>query len=164
MHLLLIIGLVVILGFGATLFLAPKAQAPSAQNSDQIPNTEMVDPLAGQLPAGAPADASEAAAMESYVYKDGTFTKSGTYTSPAGKENVTISLTIAKDVITDAMFKGDATNPGSIKNQGKFAEGYRAVVVGKKIDDVKLTVVNGSSLTPIGFMDALSQIKKEAAM
>ncbi len=36
------------------------------------------------------------------------------------------------------------------------------VVVGKKIDEVQLTKVAGSSLTPKGFMDALEKVKTEA--
>ncbi|KXK09170.1 MAG: hypothetical protein UZ21_OP11001000228 [Microgenomates bacterium OLB22] len=47
--------------------------------------------------------------------------------------------------------------------QGLFAEGYKTQVVGKSIDELKLDVVNGSSLTPKGFEDALQKIKTEAA-
>ena len=96
------------------------------------------------------------------TYKDGVYKASGTYTSPAGKETVAISLTLANDVVTAATFKGDATNPGSKNWQGKFSEGFTQVVVGKKIEDISLTVVNGSSLTPKGFTDALSKVKAEA--
>jgi 23S rRNA (uracil1939-C5)-methyltransferase len=35
-------------------------------------------------------------------------------------------------------------------------------VVGKNIEELNLTVVNGSSLTPKGFMDALAKIKVDA--
>lgn len=95
-------------------------------------------------------------------YADGTYGKSGLYTSPAGSEEVAISITLKDDIVTDATFKGAATNPGSVKNQEKFAQGFKDVVVGKPIDSIALTVVNGSSLTPKGFMDALEQIKTEA--
>ncbi len=98
------------------------------------------------------------------VYADGAYTQSGTYTSPAGEETVTISITLADDVIASATFSGDATNPGSINNQAKFAAGYSDLVVGKNIDEVALTVVNGSSLTGIGFMEALEAIKDEARL
>jgi hypothetical protein len=39
---------------------------------------------------------------------------------------------------------------------------YKQYVVGKKIDEVQLTKVSGSSLTPQGFNDALAKIKAEA--
>lgn len=96
------------------------------------------------------------------TYADGTYTMSGAYVSPAGRETVTVSVTLANDIITDASFTGDATNPSSVRNQGRFAEGYSALVVGKDIDTVELGVVNGSSLTGIGFNDALTQIKADA--
>lgn len=93
------------------------------------------------------------------VYKNGIYTNKGTYTSPAGEEHVEVSITLTDDIITSATWKGEATNPGSIRWQGEFSKGFSAAVVGKKIDEVALTVVNGSSLTPKGFMDALQKVK-----
>lgn len=95
-------------------------------------------------------------------YKDGTYTKTGTYNSPAGSEQVEVTLTLKGDIVTDAVFVGKATNPGSKMAQSAFAAGFKTLVVGKNIDDIKLTVVNGSSLTPKGFMDALVKIQAEA--
>lgn len=108
------------------------------------------------------ADNGSAPIVASSVYADGSYTKTGTYTSPAGTETVVISLTIEDDKVIDATFTGKATNPGSIQNQAKFSAGFEGQVVGKPIDSIALTVVNGSSLTPKGFMDALSQIKTAA--
>lgn len=102
---------------------------------------------------------SEAAVIN---YKDGTYTADGNYTSPAGQEEVGVTLTLANGVVTDASFEGKATNPGSKMMQGKFSEGYKAMVVGKSIDEISLGVVNGSSLAPKGFMDAVAKIKAEA--
>jgi uncharacterized protein with FMN-binding domain len=96
------------------------------------------------------------------TYKNGTYTSTGVYKSPAGEESVKVSLTIENDVVTNATFVGNATNPGSVKNQGLFSEGYKQYVVGKKIDAISLDVVNGSSLTPKGFMDAVQKIKAQA--
>ncbi len=95
-------------------------------------------------------------------YKDGTYSATGNYTSPAGGEEVSVGITLVNNIVTDATFTGKATNPGSIFNQGHFKEGFKEKVVGKSIDDISLTVVNGSSLTPKGFMDALAKIKAEA--
>lgn len=98
------------------------------------------------------------------TYKDGTYTQTGVYNSPAGGESVTVSVTLKDGVVTNSTFKGSATNKASINNQGKFAAGFSGVVVGQPVDSIALTVVNGSSLTPKGFMDALSKIKSEAKM
>lgn len=96
------------------------------------------------------------------AYKDGSYKATGSYTSPAGEETIDISITLKDDAIVAATFTGNAVNPGSKNWQGKFSEGYEAVVVGKKIDELSLSVVNGSSLTPKGFMDAVADIKVEA--
>lgn len=95
-------------------------------------------------------------------YKDGTYSSIGTYTSPAGKEEVGVSLTLRDNVITSVTFTPKATNEVSIKLQGMFSSGYKELVVGKDINTVKLDKVSGSSLTPKGFNDAIEKIKLQA--
>lgn len=95
-------------------------------------------------------------------YIDGTYSSTGTYTSPAGSEEIFITLVIKDDTISGATFEGKATHPTSIKLQTQFGEGFSQAVVGKSIDSLALTVVNGSSLTPKGFMDALTKIKTQS--
>jgi len=96
------------------------------------------------------------------MYKDGSYTADGAYQSPAGGEGVTVSLTVKNDIVTDAMFSGDATHKKSIAMQAAFAEGFKEQVVGKSLDEVSVGVVNGSSLTGEGFMAAVTKIKSEA--
>ncbi len=103
------------------------------------------------------------AADTAQKYEDGTYAATGNYISPAGAESVDVTVTLDDGVITDATFHGNATHPTSMKKQADFATGFEAQVVGKSIDDVSLGVVNGSSLAPKGFMDALVKIKAEAA-
>lgn len=79
-------------------------------------------------------------------------------------EQVHVSVTLDGGNIVDASFEGKAVNPRSLLFQGKYAAGFTQYVVGKPIDELALTVVNGSSLTPVGFMDALAKIKAEAAI
>ena len=100
--------------------------------------------------------------VDSGGYKDGTYSATGNYTSPAGAEEVAITITLKDDVITAAEFDGKATHPTSRKMQDKFDAGFQEVVVGKAIDGLSLTVVNGSSLAPKGFMSALEKVKAEA--
>lgn len=97
-------------------------------------------------------------------YQDGTYSATGTYVSPAGSEMVDVSLTITGDVVTNSSFQGKASNPTSVRMQSQFAQGYRTFVVGKNVDELDLTVVNGSSLTPKGFEDAVMKIKAQAAV
>lgn len=95
-------------------------------------------------------------------YKDGTYSAVGKYISPAGPEEIGVTLVIAQNKITDAVLDIKATNEVSRQLQDAFAAGFKTEVVGKSIDEVSLTVVNGASLTPKGFMNALEQIKSES--
>jgi hypothetical protein len=101
-------------------------------------------------------------AAAAHTYTNGTFAATGNYRSPAGSEAVNVTITLKDDVITDATFVGTATAPKSVTMQGKFAAGFKEAVVGKSIDSLSLNIVNGSSLTPMGFMDAVAKIKAEA--
>ncbi|MFA4872337.1 MAG: hypothetical protein WC659_00170 [Patescibacteria group bacterium] len=95
-------------------------------------------------------------------YKDGTYTAVGNYVSPGGPEEVGITLTLKDDTIVDTSFEMKAFRPKSIEMQTAFAENYKQFVVGKNIDEVNLSKVSSSSLTPKGFNDALEKIKQQA--
>jgi uncharacterized protein with FMN-binding domain len=165
--------------FGSSLAIAALSLAiagcssSTADTTTPVDNTVMQADSSSSVDAMMPADgtsssswsatSSESAmAPSAAAYKDGTFAATGGYQSPAGPETVDVSLTLKNGTITDATFKGNATGPMSIKNQGKFAAGFKEQVVGKSIDSLSLGVVNGSSLTPKGFMDAVEKIKAEA--
>lgn len=96
------------------------------------------------------------------IYKNGTFSADGVYRSPAGGESVHVTLVLKDDVVTDVTFSGDATHKKSIEMQAAFGGGIKEKVVGKSLDEVSVTVVNGSSLTSGGFMQAVTKIKAEA--
>ena len=95
-------------------------------------------------------------------YKDGTYSAIGSYDSPGGLDRLGVSVTIANDVVTDSsltLMPGDRT---SSRYQQAFAGGYKAQVIGKAVDSIHLDTVSGSSLTPIGFDQALAAIKAKA--
>ena len=102
------------------------------------------------------------AAMIESSYKDGIYEAEGEYTSPGGAESIDVSLTLKNGVIEDATITSNATRPISRQMQSSFIEGYKEVVIGKNIDDLNLTKVSKSSLTPKGFNDAVAKIKAEA--
>jgi uncharacterized protein with FMN-binding domain len=95
-------------------------------------------------------------------YKDGTYEAIGEYTNPASREELNVTVTLKDGVITAASFTGTPDNATTTRMQTNFRNGFEEVVVGKSLDEVALTVVNGSSLTPKGFMDALNKVKAEA--
>lgn len=157
----LIIGLAAIAVIGvAVLTMGGPKNTETAQQTTPTVMEATAAPSA--MPSGE-AMAMEGTSEMAGAYKAGKYTAEGGYTSPAQPETVTVDLVLSADgTITDVNFKGNATNPTSIKLQGMFAGGYKELVVGKKIDEVKLDKVSGSSLTPIGFNDAIEKIKAEA--
>ena len=96
------------------------------------------------------------------VYKDGTYSADGNYNSPGGPDSVSVSLTLKDNIVTDATVTPKPGDKVSAKYQDIFISGYKQYVVGKNINDINLSKVSGSSLTPIGFNDALNKIKAEA--
>jgi len=95
-------------------------------------------------------------------YKNGTYTAEGNYISPGGDEQILVKLTLKDEVIKDSQVESKVVRPNSKKFQKIFIENYKQFVIGKKIDEIKLDKVSGSSLTPKGFNDALEKIKTEA--
>lgn len=96
------------------------------------------------------------------VYKDGTYSATGNYVSPGGQEQVQVQVTLANNIITDVSFQADSVSPISQNFQKVFGENYKPLVIGKNINELKLSKVSGSSLTPKGFNDAIEKIKLEA--
>jgi uncharacterized protein with FMN-binding domain len=103
-------------------------------------------------------DTSTAAA----TYKDGTYTQTGSYNSPGGTESLKVTITLADGVVTDTSAVGSKRSDDSAFYSSQFIENYKSLVVGKKISDIKLSKVSGSSLTPQGFNAALTKIKTDA--
>src|SRR5690606_35922471 len=109
-------------------------------------------------------DANTNTGAEATSYRDGEYTVTGHYTSPAGPETIKVTLTLQDNVVTDAEVVAEATNQISIMRQGEFVGGYKAQVIGKNLNEVNVGKVAGSSLTPKGFNEAVEQIKAQAAM
>lgn len=142
---------------------APSSTAPtSTSSSSASASTSSAAPTSSEAAASSStADPTTAAAAAS-TYADGTYTATGSYSSPGGTETISISLTLSDDVITAATAEGEATGGPSSQYQGEFEENFAALIVGKDIDDVSLDKVAGSSLTSGGFNAAVETIKSDA--
>lgn len=105
---------------------------------------------------------SEASEASDGSYKDGSYEAAGSYRTPGGNEEITVKVTLKNSVIATVDLERDPTTREAEEYQGKFVSGYKELVVGKKIDEVELTRVAGSSLTPNGFNQALETIKNDA--
>lgn len=164
-------GIAIIAIFGAVVawFLGKPTKnvmAPAEEDAGALKKTEGALEKAKESTVMEPKEdakaPSETGVMTVGTYKDGAYSAGGAYTSPAGPESVEVTLMLKDGAVTNVTFKGNAENPKSKMFQEKFGEGISAQVVGKSVDSLDLAVVNGSSLTPKGFMDALEKIKQEA--
>lgn len=95
-------------------------------------------------------------------YKDGTYTASGTYQTPETKEEITVTLSIKDNTVSSVSIEADSNERESREYIARFKSGISGEIVGDKVDSISLTRVNGSSLTPKGFMVALNSIKSQA--
>lgn len=94
-------------------------------------------------------------------YTDGRYTAKGWYGSLPS--NIDVTLTLDDGVIRDVEVMPQATDPTSRDYQERFADAVPRVVEGRRIDEVELSRVAGSSGTPDGFNDALDRIEADAA-
>ncbi|MBT2522823.1 hypothetical protein [Arthrobacter sp. ISL-28] len=128
---------------------APSAQeTPSAASETAAP--------------GSSALASSGAEGSGASYKDGTYTADGTYKSPNGTETVGVQLTLASGKVSAVDITQHPSNPNTRKFQGEFAGGIAEQVVGKSLDEIKVSKIAGSSLTSGGFNQAVEAIKTQA--
>ncbi|MBT4936833.1 hypothetical protein HON22_02850 [Candidatus Peregrinibacteria bacterium] len=121
-------------------------------NTEEI-NTEKVEAV----------EETPAEEVTSNSYKNGSYTQSGSYASPAGSESISVTLSISDDTVSSVSVNPNATHEVSKKFQGKFASGISTQVVGKKLSELgSIGAVNGSSLTGGGFNTAIASIKSSA--
>lgn len=109
-----------------------------------------------------PSTGSTGSVSSGAVYKDGTYTADGSYSTPESVEKISVTVTLADDVITNVEVTGTPTKRESEQYQGQFIGGISSEVVGKKIDEISVSRVAGSSLTSGGFNKAIDEIKAEA--
>ncbi|WP_375383757.1 hypothetical protein [uncultured Microbacterium sp.] len=155
-----------IAGVAGMLALAGCAATPTttggAATSAAAPPTTSAESSAAA--SGAASDAAtEAPAASSSTYKDGSYTAEGSYVTPESVESITVTVTLADDVITAVEIVGEPQKADSKQYQSQFIGGVSEAVVGKDIDEISVSRVAGSSLTSGGFNQAIEQIKAEAA-
>lgn len=101
--------------------------------------------------------------VELSKYVDGEYFAEGPYKDPAGDEDMGVTLTIENDLVTAVDIDENAQNSTSSIYQNLFIDGIEVLVVGVALDDIEeFDNVNGASLTPKGFQDAVESIRVEA--
>lgn len=165
------IGSVVILGvLFATVVLGKQSSNSSTPVADQTSSNNSnpkTNPTNSQNQKTTPVVITQTPPIDTpkkatYLYKDGTYSATGSYMSPGGMDKLSVTLTLKNDIITSVSVTPQAGDRTSSRYQNMFISGYQQYVLGKDIANVSLTKVSGSSLTPKGFDDALKQIKSQA--
>lgn len=152
-----IIGIIVValIAIAATAVIIATSKKDDTANTSDNNTTQTAD-------TSDTTDSANSATDSSSTFKDGTYTATGGYQTPGGQESIDLTVTLSGNTITDAKVVQNASGGEAAEYQSKFASGYRSLVVGKKITDVSLTRVAGSSLTPVGFNNAISDIENQA--
>ena len=148
--------IIVLIGIAATAVIVIN-NANNSSESTQTTDTTV--PSTTSTGSSNPNDASSTA-----NYKDGTYSATGSYSTPNGQESIELTVTIAGGVITSTSLVENARSGEAREYQADFASGYKTLVIGKKVDEVSLSRVAGSSLTSNGFNRALETIKTDAAV
>jgi len=152
---LAVLVLIAIMVFGAKALSSQDSKVQTAASG----TTESVrsgDTASTSQPADTPAKDNSSA------YKDGSYEAAGNYRSPGGDQSIRIKVTLQDGKVTDTSAESGAVDGTSRDFQSKFISAYKDQVVGKKLDEVNLDRVSGSSLTPQGFNDAIDKIKASA--
>ena len=119
--------------------------------------------MAGVRPtaaADAGATSAQSTLSEDSIYADGVYTTTGQYGGLPS--SITVTVTLVDDVVTAVSVTPNATDPTSLEFQRRFAAAIPAVVVGKRIDEARVSRLAGSSATPDGFNAAIQRIKEQA--
>jgi uncharacterized protein with FMN-binding domain len=118
------------------------------------------EPAAPANPSSTP-PAAATARPGAASYRDGDYQAKGWY--GGGPSSIDVALTLRAGRITAVQVTPNATNPTSLDYQERFAAAVPDVVVGRPIDEVRVSRLAGSSGTPDGFNDALEKIRNEAS-
>lgn len=98
------------------------------------------------------AGAAEAQRAKPARYANGVYTATGEYGGQPSHN--TVKVTLKDGVVTTVNVTPHAHVPRSLELQRAFAAAVPKVVVGKRIDQVSVEKLAGSSGTPKGFNDA----------
>ena len=129
------------------------APTPPSAPAPVITPTPVTTPTPAPTPAPAP----------TYVYKDGTYPTTVSYSVPGTVATLNVSLTVVQDKITaSSVSDPPSTDPTSRNWDNRFIADYQQYVIGHDLSTLNLSNTSGASLTTAGFNNAVSQIRNAA--
>lgn len=105
---------------------------------------------------------STSAPVKSNNFNNGTYHTQKSYRTPDGTYQMDVTLTITNDIVTSANLSFD-TRGSKSKYSKRFSSSYQSQVIGKNLNDIKLSRVSGASLTTATFNSAVMTIGNQAS-
>lgn len=139
------------------------AEAETTSLTDEVVGETAADITDTTVIETAATTNTETSVPTASVYADGTYTVTQEYSVPSGEvESVTVTLTLADDVVTGLDTTYVANERESREYQSRFDSRIDAAVIGQSLEDISVSRVGGASLTTKAFNEALVEIKREA--
>ena len=110
--------------------------------------------------ADAPVATPRVDLTDATTYADGDYSATGWYGGLPS--SIDVAVTITEDVITSVTVTTNATDPTSLDFQTRFADAVPELITGRRLAEVHLDKVAGSSGTPDGLNDAIDKIRSDA--
>ena len=143
MYIIFIVIVVLITALGSAFYIFE-----TSKNIEESKETEIIE--------------SEEVAIVS-KYRDGTYSSTESYYTPKRiKHDIEVTLDIENNVITGVDVKYDG-NPAKSPSHRKFDSAYKQITTGVRIDELEASRIGGSTLTTYAFVDAIDNIREEAA-
>ena len=135
--------------------------SPQPTHAASSPSTVAVVTTPTHTPTPAPTPTPTSPPV-TYTYINGSYYAVGSFAVPSHTEKIGIQITIYDDTITATSVTSMADNGTSQHYETDFINNYQQYVVGQKVATLKLSKVSSASLTPVGFNNALAQIRTQA--
>ncbi len=133
-------------------------------NDDSGDDAEATATASAPSASSEPTASAPSASGATGEFRPGEYEAIGSYTTPDGRtQKIEVEVDLAADgTITDLDADGQAEGGNSEQYQKKFESGIDQQVVGRKITELDVDKVSGSSLTSGGFNSAIKQIISQA--
>lgn len=151
---------VIIVVMGAVLFLVPseKAEAPIAE-PEPVNRTETMEQKEETTLETTTTPQETDTTVSTDTPELMTKTEVASYLTPARKEHeITVTLTLNGDTVTDAAVLYDGTSNFSNPSHERFDAAYKTEVIGKTLSQISLSRVGGASLTSQAFNEAVAKM------
>lgn len=107
---------------------------------------------------------SSAGTVTKIAYRDGSYEVSLDYTVPRGSNTIKAVITIKDDIITGLTTENIVASEKSKEYTEPFSNQISGAVVGKKLDEAKITKIAGASGTSKAFNDVLALVIEKAEL